>query len=292
MPSLTPPARDGTKSATSDELINTYVMRPLAGALVRRLVSTSIRPDHLTFASGVAGCLAAALYLPGLEMLTMMAGLCVTLKDLLDTADGQLARAQNTGSRAGRFLDSLVDVLVNVLVFTAFSLGLFRNGASGWVFLLGAAALAGTTMRVSYHVFYQTSYLHLHRKYELNRVSEQIQPGDALAGHRTLLLQRLYQTIYGWQDRLMIRLDLWCRRSDAWSPEDLAAWYSDPAGLRLSGLLGLATELFVLTVSSVLDRLDLYLALNIVLLNAVWAASIFYRRVTLGRRLLGGGITT
>ena len=278
-------ARDGAKSAASDELINTYIMRPLAGVLVRRVVSTSIRPNHLTVASGIVGCLAAALYLPGTAMLTVAAGLCVTLKDLLDTADGQLARAQNSGSRSGRFLDSIVDVMVNALVFAALSTGLYGKTASAWVFLLGAAAFAGTTLRVSYHVFYQTSYLHLHHRYELNRVSEHIQPADAHAGTWTLGLQHAFQFIYGWQDRLMIRLDLWCRRGVGLSPQRLAAWYTDRVALRVSGLLGLATELFVLTLFSLVDRLDLYLLFNVIALNALWAASVVYRRVILRRRV-------
>ena len=285
MPSRRSPAPEGAKSAASDELINTFVMRPLAAVLVRRLVSTSIRPNHLTIASGIAGCLAAALYLPGTRTLTLAAGLCVTLKDLLDTADGQLARAQHTGSRSGRFLDSLVDVLVNALVFAAFSVALFMNGFSGWVLVLGALAFVGTTLRVSYHVFYQTSYLHLYHAYELNRVSEHVQEGDVLADAGTLRLQRLFQRIYGWQDRLMIRLDAWCRGGGASSAEQRAVWFTDPLALRLTGLLGLATELFVLMAFSLFDRLHIYLAVNIIALNAVWALSILYRRVVVRRRL-------
>jgi hypothetical protein len=55
--------------------------------------------------------------------------------------------------------------------------------------------------------------------------------------------------------------------------------------LRLTGLLGLATELFVLMAFSLFDRLHIYLAVNIIALNAVWALSILYRRVVVRRRL-------
>ena len=39
--------------------------------------------------------------------------------------------------------------------------------------------------------------------YENNRVSEEIQKDDLKKGDVELTLQRIFQLIYGWQDRLM-----------------------------------------------------------------------------------------
>jgi phosphatidylglycerophosphate synthase len=200
-----------TKSAVSDELINTYAIRPMAGLIVRLLYGTPITPNGVTALSIIAGCCAAFLYATGSPEYTIVAGLCVTLKDVLDAADGQLARAKQLFSRKGRFFDSIGDFVVDLLVFAALGWAFVR--LTGRAEFVPAALLGflGTTLRVSYHVFYQTSYLHLKGSYSVNRITEDV-------------------------------------------------------------------KLFILMLFSVLGRLDIYLAVNLVVLNVLWGVSVAYRR--------------
>jgi phosphatidylglycerophosphate synthase len=269
------------KSDASDELINMFLLRPIAGVLVRLLYPTKITPNQVTIASTITGIIAATLYLRGGASWTAAAGLLVTLKDLLDSADGQLARAKQMHSRTGRFLDSLGDFLVNVLAFAAIAFTLFRTDRDPAWLLLGTLGFLGITLRVSYHVFYQTSYLRRQRTYAVNRTTEEIREED-LSGDRTALtLQRIFLMLYGWQDAFMVRLDGWCRSGIAQTELTDQRWYSDATGLRLSGFLGIGTELFLLMLFSVADRLDWYLFVNVVALNGLWAACIGYRRFIL-----------
>ena len=265
------------KSGLSDELINTYLLRPLAGKIVRALYRTPITPNQVTIASTFAGLVAAGFYLKGEAFSTAIAGLCVTLKDLLDSADGQLARAKQQYSRRGRFLDSLADFIVDVAVFGAIGLMLYSASGDWRVIVLSILGLTGITLRVSYHVFYHTSFLHLEEQYQLNRVTEAITTDDLAGDPLALQLQRAFQLIYGWQDRAMLRLDRWCRRGRE-DREFLIRWYSDPIGLRLSGLVGIGTELFLLMVCSIFNELTLYLALNVFLMSGIALISVLYRR--------------
>lgn len=271
------------KSDVSDELINTYLLRPVAHQFVRVLFPTSVTPNQVTVASIIAGLFAAAFYAFGGMPYAPLAGLLITLKDLLDSADGQLARAKQMYSRFGRFLDSIGDFVVNLVVFVAISLLLYRD--TGWspVFLLGLVGFLGISLRVSYHVFYQTSYLHLRSAYEVNRVTEEIEKQDLAEDPRTLRMQRLFLLLYGWQDRLMMRIDTWSMNGV--SQDQQEAWYSNRTALRLSGFLGLGTELFILMLCSVARRLDWYLALNVIGMNAVWAVCVVYRRAVLAGKL-------
>jgi phosphatidylglycerophosphate synthase len=285
---LTYEYKKSLKSSLSDELINTYLLRPLAGLIVWVLYRTPITPNQVTIASTIAGLVAAGLYLKNEALYTVVAGLCVTLKDVLDSADGQLARAKQQYSRRGRFLDSIGDFFVDVAVFGAIGWVLFSSGGDWRMIVLSILGLIGITLRVSYHVFYHTSFLHLEEKYQFNRVTEDItikdQTGDAVA----LRLQEVFQLIYGWQDRLMLRVDTWCRRGCT-NRNFLSAWYSDPKGLRLSGLVGFGTELFLLTVCSVFNELVLYLILNIFFMSGIVMLSVLYRRSYLGVKLLAKG---
>ncbi len=265
------------KSSLSDELINTYLLRPIAGFIVWILYPTSITPNQVTIASTIAGLIAAALYLHNEAASTAIAGLLVTLKDVFDSADGQLARAKNQYSRIGRFLDSIGDFVVNLAVFAAIGWVLFASTGSMWMIVLAVLGLVGITLRVSYHVFYLSSFLHLEEKYQVNRITEEVTSEDMKADPVTVALQRVFQVIYGWQDRLMLQIDGWCSGGGA-GREFATRWYSDVIGLRLSGLIGIGTELFLLMLCSVFNALQLYLLLNVFLMNSILFVSIFYRR--------------
>jgi phosphatidylglycerophosphate synthase len=281
--------RASVKSDVSDELINTYLLRPIAHLFVRLVYRTPITPNQVTMASIAVGIVAAAVYGAAAiyraadPFLVPVAGLCVTVKDLLDSADGQLARAKAMYSRTGRFLDSLGDIFVNFVVFGAISLVLYRSTGSSWYFLAGIAGFLGISLRVSYHVFYQTSFLHLQSAYEFNRISEEIQRKDLEGDPGALRLQRMFLFFYGWQDELMKRIDQWS--SDGVPPSQVNQWYGDRLALRLSGFLGLGTELFALMLCSVANRLDFYLAVNIIGFNLLWGSCILYRRRVLARHL-------
>jgi len=277
------------KSDASDEVINTYVMRPAAGVLVHLLYRTPVTPNQVTIAATAAGLAAAGLYAAGTPGLTLAAGLLLTLKDLLDSADGQLARAKGMFSRAGRFLDSIGDFAVNLAVFAGIAAAMLRQGAGAEAPLLCLAAFLGMSLRVSYHVFYQTSFLHLRSAYTGNRTSEELTPEDRGEDRRTAALHRTFLLLYGWQDRLMARLDAFAAGGAAPAGAQAGLWYGDVTGVRLSGFLGLGTELFLLTACSVAGALGVYLLLNIAGMNLLWVCCVAYRRRVLRPALVGPG---
>ena len=294
--------RKSLKSDISDELINIYLLRPIAGLIVWALYNTPITPNQVTVASTIVGLVAAFFYLKGTSEAIIVAGLLVTLKDLLDSADGQLARAKQQYSRVGRFLDSIGDFVVDAAVFSAIGWILYQSDGNWWMLLLALLGFVGISLRVSYHVFYQVNFLHLQKQFADNRISEEIREEDLKKGGVELILQRIFLCIYGWQDRLIERVDRWSygesflrsseneprdslkgssREPCSWSQE----WYADIISLRISGLLGFGTELFLLMVCSVLNRLELYLYLNIFLMNGILILCFLYRRFVLLREL-------
>jgi phosphatidylglycerophosphate synthase len=276
--------RQSIKSDKSDELINTYILRPFAGLIVGALYYTPITPNQVTLASTIAGLVAACLYLKGTPDAFIAAGLLVTLKDILDSADGQLARAKRQFSRIGRFLDSIGDFIVDVALFSAIGWRLYQATGNEWMPVLALLGLMGITLRVSYHVFYHVNFLHLQNQYANNRVTEEIREEDRAKGGIELTLQRIFQLIYGWQDRLIKGVDAWSRKNHS-DVLYLQKWYADLKGLTISGFLGFGTELFLLMVCSVVNQLEVYLYLNIFLMNGIMVLSVLYRRVILFRIL-------
>lgn len=278
------------KSDVSDELINTYLMRPLAGVLVRVLFRTPVTPNQVTVAAAVSGFVAAALYASGDPVRTAAAGLFLSAKDLLDSADGQLARAKGMFSRAGRFLDSIGDIAVNFSVCAANAVAALSAGAGAWTAAAWGGAFLGITLRVSYHVFYQSSFLHLRNTYTGNRTSEELRPEDLAEGRQALALQRIFLFLYGWQDNLIAALDRWSRHGLPADAETDRRWYGDAGAVRLSGFLGLGTELFLLMVCSVAGATGLYLLLNLVGMNLFGMFCVWYRRRVLRARIARAGV--
>jgi len=279
-------ASRGLKSNTyyADELINIFLLRPIAAVIVWMLHPTRITPNQVTALAILAGLAAALFYTINTPVAVATAGLLVTVKDILDDADGQLARAKELYSRRGRFLDSIGDFVVDIAVFVAITYVLFQAVPIISTIILGVMSLFGITLRVSYHVFYQVSFLHLEDRYKLNRITEEITDEDRRGDPVALRLQKIFLVIYGWQDRLIYRIDQWCT-GERFDERLAGLWYSDRLGLRISGLLGFGTELAVLTICSFLNKLYLYLMLNVFLMNSILLVSVLYRRAILAPRL-------
>ncbi len=167
------------KGRRGTELVCEAVFRPLAHPLVLVLARVRVAPPVVVAAAGAAG-LTAAVELGRGSLLA--AALLIQLKTLLDNADGQLARLTGRTSAFGRYLDSEMDLLVNVALFAAL----------GWTTGRPALALAG------FLAF--TSVLSLNFNAERLSRAGRAEP-EAETG-ATSFLRRIYGLVYGPQDRL------------------------------------------------------------------------------------------
>jgi phosphatidylglycerophosphate synthase len=277
--------KESVKSDLSDELVNVYLQRPIAGLVTRLAYRSPLTPNHLTIVAVLFGIGGSALLSMNPPLFTA-AAVCLYVKDLFDSADGQLARAKQLYSRKGRFLDSIGDFAVNLSLYAGILILLVHQGMT----LLAATAISvvgflGVTLRVSYHVFYQTSFLHSLREYQTNRLSEELRLEDYHEDAVTVRLQRIFLYLYGWQDRLMILLDSWSRGESTTAPESsLTAWYGDATALRLSSFLGLGTEFVLMTACLLLRKIEWYLFVSIGGLNCTWMSAILYRRFVLAKK--------
>jgi phosphatidylglycerophosphate synthase len=271
------------KSAVSDELINTFFIRPIAGLIVGALYYTSVLPIQIVMIGTLFGGLSAVSYLSNMPSL---GALLLATKNLLDAADGQLARAKNLADRRGRFLDSISDFFVNLMVFSAITYTLCQSHPLTSTVLLGIVALFGLTFRVSYFVYYQASYLRLEDRIKVNRLIETVTEEDRRGDELSLRLQQIFIVIYNWQDWLVHYIDGFCRsRIDQLSEDKkrqiLREWYSDRLALRLTSFLGLGTELTILIAMSLANELHLYLIVNAVVLNGYMLTVVSFRKFIL-----------
>ena len=112
----------------------------LARALVRPMIGTAIRPNHLTTLRLLTGLAACAYLAVGTRAATWLGGWLWILSAFLDRADGELARLGKLSSPFGHRYDTYVDITVNALLFAAIGIGLRHGWLGPWAIPLGLAA--------------------------------------------------------------------------------------------------------------------------------------------------------
>lgn len=116
----------------------------LARPVIRPLIGTRVRPNHLTslrLLTGVGACISLGL---GTQAGMWWGGWLWLLSAFLDRADGELARLGNMMSAAGHRFDYLADIWVNACFFVGIGFGLRHSWLGEWSILLGL--LSGASM--------------------------------------------------------------------------------------------------------------------------------------------------
>lgn len=120
-------------------------MERSVGPLARALAGLGVRPNHVTFAGLLLNLAAAALIV---EEWLLAAGLAWLAAGAFDLLDGALARAGNTATAFGAFLDSTLDRLSEGVVLAAVAYHFAAHSQPGYAGL-AVLALLGSVL-VSY----------------------------------------------------------------------------------------------------------------------------------------------
>lgn len=174
--------------------------RPIARIIANSLKNTTFTPIHLTFGFVISGLLAILCILNHHYWATAF---FLVLKSILDAADGELARVKNQPSYTGRYLDSVSDIILNLMIMVTIW---YVTDGSIWYTIL---AFIGIQLQGTLYNYY---YAILRNKYNgdtTSRVFEHKAP-IAMKGEnqRTVnFLFGLYNIFYGLFDRIIYQLD-------------------------------------------------------------------------------------
>lgn len=198
---MTPPTELASKGFEVEEWADRRFFRPLGFLLVRRLAPTRVTADQVTVAALIVGLLAGHLMVYGAPALNAVGVVLFVLSDVLDSADGQLARLRGTSTRAGRIMDGIADGLrfVNLYVHLAIRLVLAGSGWSGVA--LAAAALFTHSLQSSTVDFVRNAYVRL----GLGRRGDLDLPDDVGSPAGRPLATRIYAGYVRRQSRMFPR---------------------------------------------------------------------------------------
>jgi len=228
--------------------------RTLGTLLANALKYTKYTPIHVTLLFVVAGLIAVVFILKGLYL---SAALFLILKSIIDAADGELARLKNTPSYTGRYLDSISDILLNLLFLGSVT---YVTQTSFWLFVL---AFIGLQLQGTLYNYY---YVILRNKCiggdTTSRVFE-VKTPTALPGEKQKhvdIIFKIYKFLYGGFDKIIYSLD-----SKAHKSKPFPSWF-----MMLLSMFGLGFQLLIMALFLVLGLdhiiIPFFIALSVLIL--------------------------
>lgn len=155
-----PAAIEGTyKNRDVEGLLDIYFYRRIGFALARFFARLGMTPTGVTLLSLISGLAAGHLYYYRDLRLNLLGMSLHIVSNAFDNADGQLARLTNTGSRAGRILDSISDHIVFLGIYLHLVLRCLAAGASPAIWLLAFAAGLSHAIQGGFADYSRNAYL-------------------------------------------------------------------------------------------------------------------------------------
>lgn len=99
-----------------------------------------ITPNQVTLGAALVGLFGMVLIASGDYALMVWGFFLAHLQSILDGCDGELARVRFQQSAVGEWLDTIVDDGLNIILFTAIGMGLFRAGGDTTALTMGLFA--------------------------------------------------------------------------------------------------------------------------------------------------------
>src|SRR2546422_1806872 len=149
-----------SKGPVVEEWADRRFFRPVGWWLAKTLAPTGISADDVTLASLVLGVAAGHFFFYSRPWLNAIGVALFVVSDVLDSADGQLARLRGTSTRMGRILDGLADTGRFVSLYAHLGARLYVAGW-GWSGpLLALAAILSHSYQAAAADYIRQAYLY------------------------------------------------------------------------------------------------------------------------------------
>ena len=119
--------KSSLKAVEVEEIFDLLIYRPLAFIFVKATYSINIKPDQVSVAAMFLGSAAGVLFGFGTLTSVVFGAALYFTSNILDCADGQIARLKKNGTKVGRIVDGFIDYIVSVFVFFGIAFGLIQQ---------------------------------------------------------------------------------------------------------------------------------------------------------------------
>src|SRR6266567_1098026 len=300
-PSTSPEAT--YKAREVEGILDLYFYRKIGFWLAQFFARLNITPTGVTLLGALCGVIAGHLYYYR-NLGINIAGMSLHVwANILDNADGQLARLTQRESREGRVIDSLADHLIFLSIYLHLALRCSIEGASPFVWFLAVTAGISHGLQGAAADYYRTTYLYfvkgglpvdldssmiLRSSYRKLRWRDQPWPKFLLA---------LYLNFTRQQEMLSPHLTRLREVSKRSFPHQIPEWFrtryriSARPMFKLWGLLMTNTRMLILFAVLLIGRPVWYFWTEVTVLNLL-LAWLIYRQEKMSQSLLELATTT
>jgi len=284
-----PPFASLLKSRDVEDPVNLWVHRPLAYGIVAAIYRSSITPNQITLIAMLVGCAAGICWFIGTPKLVVTGGALLWASSILDGADGILARAKRMQSEVGRALDGTADAVVGVVSMAGAWYYVWRTQPHSWLPWGLVAAMVTAILQIYMYDYYKEIFLHatvpgrgpLSETPEavaarLQRARDQGAPWVVIASLRAHVLmvtnQRRVVRLTNPQSEVIERAP-----TSAASAQDYRRLHYGP--MQLWALLSLCPHSYLLALSALFQRIDLYVWFRVFGASAMFLIVLVWQRI-------------
>jgi phosphatidylglycerophosphate synthase len=275
------------KSRETEETLDVYFYRPCGYVLAILAKSMGVTPDAVTLLGSLVGIVAGHLFFYN-DLTTNLAGVGLLLfSEMMDSADGQLARMTQKVSTRGRILDGVGDNLKFVSIYLHICLRIVIATQWWWIFVV--AVLSGTShsFQSAMADYYRTAYLFftVSHGHNVHESSDSIVKVYAGLSWKTDFWTKLYMRVYLNYTLQQESITLTFRALEVKAAEQfgetIPAWFSDAYRvknkpmMKYYNILTTNTRMFVLILGILINLPWVYFAFELVVLNLLFAAVLF-----------------
>jgi phosphatidylserine synthase len=148
------------KAREVEGILDLHFYRPIGFRLAGLFAQLKMTPAAVSLLAGTFGIIAGHLYFYRNLSINVAGMVLHVCSNILDNADGQLARLTRRESRDGRIVDSIADHLVFVSIYLHLTLRYLFEGWSPAICLLALAAGISHALQGAAADYYRSTYLY------------------------------------------------------------------------------------------------------------------------------------
>jgi hypothetical protein len=281
--------KQSLKAIEAEEIFDLVIYRPVAFLFVKATYGTNLTPNQTSVVAMLFGVCAGISFGFGTDAAIRLGALLYLAANILDCADGQIARLKKNGTKVGRIVDGFIDYVVSTAIFLGIAIGLTYQQRTGTFNMFGnffngnpyeyiwiTSALAGfsSALQAFYFDFYRNKFLEIvYGKFysledeikEFEEEKERVTKEPKNAG----FFDKFLITVYLKYTKLQLKSQM---KNKAYSDENIPPdlyLSKNRVLLRILSFTGSTTHITLCIICALANNLELFILLCILPLNII-----------------------
>jgi phosphatidylglycerophosphate synthase len=273
-----------------EEAFDLLIYRPVAFLFVKLVYPTNLTPNQVSAIAMVVGAAGGVLFGFGYYNYLLLGSCLYFVCNVLDCADGQIARLKKTGTKIGRIVDGFIDYVVSSVVYAGIACGLTRLQLNSdlilsgnifnlnpyvYIWMLSLLAGLSSAFQAVMLDFYRNKYLE-YAYGKFNSLEEEIKEFEEekirinQPGAERGFLDNLLITVYLKYTRLQLEIQKKRKKLLPGQIPDPGIYYSkNKVLIHFWSYIGSTTHLTICLICASANKIEFFLLICILPLNLV-----------------------